>query len=253
MGGAMARQWVGTHRTLVYDRDAALPSGTERIETLNLSAIPADVDMTNLVLVLAIKPQSLPSIASLLAPFGARGALALSIMAGVRMSTLRGLFSGSVRVVRAMPNTPAAIGRGITAAIAHEGVNHVDRELVESLLAKTGEVVWVDKESDLDVVTAVSGSGPAYFFRFTEALAKAGAAAGLSPELAMKLARATFIGGAALADIDLSQIAALRAQVTSSGGTTAAGLARMDEDDAIDQLVSRVVSAAASRSRELAG
>jgi pyrroline-5-carboxylate reductase len=152
-----------------------------------------------------------------------------------------------------MPNTPAAIGQGITAAVAGAGVRMADLVTVNGLLAPAGQLVWIDDEAQIDAVTAVSGSGPAYFFRFTEALAKAGTQAGLSPELAMQLARATFTGAAALAQADGETLAELRRQVTSPAGTTAAGLAQMDADDAIDRLAQAVVDAAAARSRELAG
>lgn len=248
MGGAMARGWGGAHRVLVFDPLAeTLPEGAERVEALD--GIEADPD---LAVVLAVKPQVFPSIAESLRPLAGGDALFVSIMAGITLAGL-GAALGSARVVRTMPNTPAAIGKGITAAVAGTDVRMADLATVNGLLAATGEVVWLDDERDLDAVTALSGSGPAYFFRFTEALAAAGAEAGLPPELAMRLARTTFTGAAALAGADPAGLAELRRQVTSPGGTTAAGLAQMDADEAIDRLASAVVKAAAARSRELAG
>ncbi|WP_343518497.1 pyrroline-5-carboxylate reductase [Sphingomonas sp.] len=248
MGGAMARGWQGAHRVRVFDPMAAdLPEGAERLDAL------ADVEASGeLAVVLAVKPQVFPSIAESLRPLAVRDALLVSIMAGI---TLQGLDDalGSARTVRTMPNTPAAIGQGITAAVAGREVRMGDFAAVNALLAPTGQVVWLDDEAQIDAVTAVSGSGPAYFFRFTEALAKAGADEGLPAALAMQLARATFTGAAALAAADPAELAELRRQVTSPGGTTAAGLAQLDQDDAIDRLARAVVEAAAARSRELAG
>ncbi|MEG3179309.1 pyrroline-5-carboxylate reductase [Sphingomonas sp. LT1P40] len=248
MGGAMARGWNGAHRVLVFDPMAAtLPDGAERVQSL----YAVDVD-GELAVVLAVKPQVFPGIGESLRPLARADALFVSIMAGITLTGL-GDALGSGRVVRTMPNTPAAIGQGITAAVAGRDVRLSDFATVNGLLEPTGQVVWLDDERQIDAVTAVSGSGPAYFFRFTEALAKAGAEEGLPPQLAMQLARATFTGAAALAGADVAELAELRRQVTSPGGTTAAGLAQMDADDAIDRLARAIVDAAAARSRELAG
>jgi pyrroline-5-carboxylate reductase len=248
MGGALARGWNGAHRVLVHDPMAAdLPQGAERIASLE----DFEIDGA-LAVVLAVKPQVFPAIGDMLRPLARGDALFVSIMAGITLAGLRDALGGD-RVVRTMPNTPAAIGQGITAAVAGAGVRMADLVTVNGLLAPAGQLVWIDDEAQIDAVTAVSGSGPAYFFRFTEALAKAGTQAGLSPELAMQLARATFTGAAALAQADGETLAELRRQVTSPAGTTAAGLAQMDADDAIDRLAQAVVDAAAARSRELAG
>lgn len=248
MGGAMARGWRGAHRVLVFDPMAVdLPQDAERIDSL------ADIDPGgDLAVVLAVKPQVFPAIGDSLRPFAACDALFVSIMAGI---TVRGLGNalGSGRVVRTMPNTPAAIGQGIAAAVCGRDVRMSDIATVNQLLAPTGPVVWLDDERQIDAVTALSGSGPAYFFRFTEALAKAGTHAGLPADLAMQLARRTFIGAAALADTDPAELAELRKQVTSPGGTTASGLMQMDQDNGIDRLARAVVDTAAARSRELAG
>jgi len=246
MGSAMARGWRGSGPVLVFDPMVdAVPEGTERVETPRAVAGGAE-----LAVVLAVKPQVFGSLGDALRPLADRGALFVSIMAGITLAGLGGALGGSGRIVRAMPNTPAAIGRGITAAVAGADVADADREAVDRLLAPTGELVWIDDEGQIDAVTALSGSGPAYFFRFAEALAAAGTAEGLPPALAMRLARATFTGAAALAEADAAPLAELRRQVTSPGGTTAAGLAGMDP---IDDLARAVVAAAAARSRALAG
>lgn len=247
MGSAMARGWAGSEEIFVLDAFAeALPDGTRRIDSVETIA-PVD-----LVVVLAVKPQTFASLAPSLRSLATGGALFVSIMAAITLADLRAALGGTQRIVRAMPNTPAAIGRGITAAAAGRTIDETARSRVETLLAPTGAFLWLDDEAQMDAVTAVSGSGPAYFFRFTEALALAGEKAGLPPSLAMRLARATFIGAAALAEQDEAALADLRHQVTSPAGTTAAGLAEMNRDNAIDQLAEAVVDAAATRSRALA-
>lgn len=248
MGSAMARGWHGGERVLVFDPMVErLPEGVERVEALGSVAGGED-----LVVVLAVKPQAFGPVAEALRPLASGGALFVSIMAGITLDRMSAVLGGTRRTVRAMPNTPAAIGKGITAAVAGDGLADGDRGAVERLLAPTGDFVWIDDEGQIDAVTAVSGSGPAYFFRFTEALALAGEGAGLPAPLAMRLARATFTGAAALAEADEASLAELRRQVTSPGGTTAAGLAEMDRDGAIDALTRRIVDAAAARSRALA-
>lgn len=248
MGSALARGWAGSYRVRVYDpMAAALPDGVERVR-----AIDPVTGSDALTMVLAVKPQQFAQIADMLRPLAEGGALIVSIMAGITIAGLSDSLGGTGRLVRAMPNTPAAIGKGITAAAAGPGVKDGDTVAVDRLLAPTGTVVWLEEETQFDAVTALSGSGPAYFFRFAEALAKAGTDAGLPGTLAMQLARATFTGAAALADADPEELAALRQQVTSPGGTTAAGLAEMDADGAIDRLAHAIVEAAAARSRALA-
>lgn len=245
MGGALVRGWAGAHDILVFDPHAAPITGARKIERIGGADIPPGT-----IVVLAVKPQMFDAVVPALAPLAARGALIVSIMAGLTLARLGSALGGTRRVVRAMPNTAAAIGRGITALVADSGVDAGDRGDVDRLLAATGALVWLDDEGDLDAVTAVSGSGPAYFFRMTEALAAAGVGAGLAPDLAMTLARATFTGAAALADARPEPLAELRAEVTSPGGTTAAGLAAMAEGG-IDGLLDATVRAAAARSRAL--
>lgn len=247
MGSAIARGCAGSEEILVLDPFAeALPDGARRID------ITETIASADLVVVLAVKPQTFASLGPSLRTLATGGALFVSIMAAITLADLRAALGGTQRIVRAMPNTPAAIGRGITAAAADGTIDATDRSRVEMLLAPTGAFLWLDDEAQMDAVTAVSGSGPAYFFRFAEALAVAGEKAGLQPSLAMRLARATFIGAAALAEQDEVALSELRRQVTSPGGTTAAGLAEMNRDNAIDHLAEVVVGAAATRSRALA-
>jgi pyrroline-5-carboxylate reductase len=248
MGGALARSWTSTRRVLAFDRNAVLPDGVERLKNL------ADVaESDELVVVLAVKPQAFGEVVPLLAPLLARDPLIVSIIAGLTIGRLAASLGGHQRIVRSMPNTPAAVGRGITASVWGKGVGSADKGVVDRLFLATGEHLWLNAEGDLDLVTAVSGSGPAYFFRMAEALAQAGAACGLPPNVAMRLACATFTGAAALAEADTMPLARLREQVTSPGGTTAAGLTRMNAGGAIDLLMEEVVTAAAERSRALSG
>lgn len=196
------------------------------------------------VLVLAVKPQVWR--AAVAPVVVAPGTLVVSVMAGVAVSALAGAFPGCA-VVRAMPNTPAAIGQGVTALFTNG--DGLTRAAGAALFAPAGAVVWLDDEADFDAVTAVSGSGPGYVFAFIEALAAAGVAAGLEPVLAMRLARGTVTGAAALAAADTAPVAALRARVTSPGGTTAAGLAVLVPG--LGPLLAGTVAAAAARSRGL--
>ena len=176
--------------------------------------------------------------------------LVVSIMAGTPIAALEAICGGSV--VRAMPNTPAAIGRGITVAVAASNVSAAQRAVADALLRATGSVEWVDDENLMDAVTAVSGSGPAYIFLLAEELARAGVEAGLPAELATKLARETVAGsGELLHRSDLSS-ATLRKNVTSPGGTTAAALEVLMGADGMQQLMIRAVAAATQRSKELA-
>ncbi|SEM73995.1 pyrroline-5-carboxylate reductase [Sphingomonas gellani] len=247
MGGALARRWSSGERVMAFDPDATLPDGVERVA--NLDDVSGESD---LVVVLAVKPQTFPALAPALRRVADCRPLILSIMAGVPLSALAAPFGGSGRVVRAMPNTPAAIGRGISGLVAGQAVSSADRDRAGGLLGAVGEVVWLATEGDIDLVTAISGSGPAYVFRMTEALAAAGVRLGLAEPVATRLASATLTGAAALVEAESCALADLRRQVTSPGGTTAAGLAQMDEDAGIDDLMARVAQAAARRSVELA-
>ena len=176
--------------------------------------------------------------------------LVVSIMAGIPIASLEAVCGGSV--VRAMPNTPAAIGRGITVAVPAKKVSAAQRAVADALLRAIGSVEWVDNESLMDAVTAVSGSGPAYVFLLAEELARAGVAAGLPAELATKLARETVAGSGELLHRSEVSSATLRQNVTSPGGTTAAALEVLMGPDGMEKLMTRAVAAATQRSKDLA-
>jgi pyrroline-5-carboxylate reductase len=201
------------------------------------------------VMVLAVKPQQLLDVARQLAS-RLRDHLVVSIAAGVRLGDLSRWLGGHARIVRTMPNTPAMVGAGITGMFAQAQVNAEDRSVAESILRAVGAVVWVDDENDLDWVTALSGSGPAYIFYFIEAMEDAGIKAGLSAETSRRLALHTVFGSAKLALEAGEDPSVLRAKVTSKGGTTERAIASLAADGFIDMLA-RAVTAAAARSREL--
>ncbi len=202
------------------------------------------------VLVLAVKPQVMDAVLATARHVVGPQTLVLSIAAGISIARFRqGL--GADRIVRTMPNTPAQLGKGITGAVATDAVTGEDRELAQSLLAAAGEVVWLDDETQIDALTAVSGSGPAYVFNLVEALAAAGEKQGLDAEQAMRLARQTIIGAAALLETDPASAAQLRINVTSPNGVTQAALEILMAEDGLGALMHRAVDAARRRSEEL--
>jgi pyrroline-5-carboxylate reductase len=203
-------------------------------------------------IVLAVKPQVAAEAIAPLPPLIGPQTLVVSIMAGRTLQFLSGALAGKGALVRAMPNTPAAIGRGITVAIARHA-DAAQRQLAQRLLAAAGAVEWIEDEALMDAVTAVSGSGPAYVFLLAETLAQAGEAAGLPPALAAKLARETIAGSGELLHRSTSDPAALRANVTSPGGTTAAALEVLMGKAGLAPLMKSAVAAATARSRQLAG
>jgi pyrroline-5-carboxylate reductase len=200
------------------------------------------------LVVWAVKPQLFQQAARPCAEH-VKGALQLSVMAGIRSAAITAA-TGSERVVRTMPNTPALIGRGMSGLFASPVVTPAERAQVEQLLAPTGELLWVEREEQLDAVTALSGSGPAYVFYFVEAMMRAGTELGLSPDQARRLAVGTFAGAAALAAQSPEPPAQLRANVTSKGGTTHAAITTLDERGVMDAFVA-ALHAAAQRAREL--
>jgi len=202
------------------------------------------------VLVLAVKPQMMPSVLPTLRQSVGAETLVISIAAGISIASLADAL-GTNKIVRTMPNTPAQLGRGITGAVPAAGVGAVDRDLADALLKAAGEVLWFDEEAKIDAVTAVSGSGPAYVFHFVEALAEAARRQGFSDEQAMQLARATVTGAAALLAIDPAPASVLRQNVTSPKGTTAAALEVLMGEPGLTDLLDRTVRAARARSEEL--
>jgi pyrroline-5-carboxylate reductase len=203
--------------------------------------------------VVALKPQVLKGYAGELTAIAKSGATMISIAAGTTTDSLKKAWGPKAHIVRAMPNTPGAIGRGIAGLYAAKGTRAKDKALAEQLLAALGETVWVKRETLIDSITAVSGSGPAYVFLFVEALARAAEAEGLPRAVAEKLARATVSGSGALLDADPAPPAELRRAVTSPGGTTEAAIQVLMANDAMAALVARAVEAARRRAAELSG
>ena len=255
MGGALLAGWLrqGLEPASVYVQDptpapdvAALMAG-HGIRVRHHAKLPAPPA----VIVLAVKPQImdevLPALVSVLGP----STVLLSIAAGRTLANLASHLPQGSAIVRAMPNTPAAIGQGMTVACASDEVTRDQALLCSMLLEAVGDVIWLDDESLIDAITAVSGSGPAYVFLLAECLAEAGVAAGLEPELSARLARATVSGaGELLRRSDLS-LAELRQNVTSPKGVTAAALEVLMGKDGFAELLKRAVAAAVKRSREL--
>ena len=200
------------------------------------------------MVVWAVKPQTFRD-AAMQARFHTKTALHLSVAAGIRSDSIAHWLD-TERVVRSMPNTPALVGKGMTALFARLAVTPADRVLVDNVIKTTGDYVWLDDESQLDAVTALSGSGPAYVFYFIEAMIEAGVAMGLNREQAHKLAVGTFVGASALAKTSSEPPEILRARVTSKGGTTYAALSSMEQDN-VKTLFVRAMHAARQRAREL--
>ena len=258
MGRALASGWLSrglapADLLAVEPESAAAAAARHAGLAVVASADEIHADYAPDWVVLAVKPQVLADAA---APFARYRTLAhvLSIAAGKTIASLAGVLGSGARIVRAMPNTPAAIGRGITVAVAGPGVEEPARAACGALLGAVGEVVWVEDEAMMDAVTAVSGSGPAYVFLLIECLAEAGREAGLPAALAAELARATVAGAGELARRSGEDAAALRRNVTSPGGTTAAALEVLqDGERGMQSLLTRAVAAAAARSRALSG
>ena len=251
MGGAMLTGWLAggldAKRVVVIE-----PMPSAEINALAAKGIrlnPKDAASVE-TLVVAVKPQSFREAGSALKVRVAPSTLVVSIMAGTTMKSLQDICGGAV--VRAMPNTPAAIGRGITVAVAAKNVSTAQRATADALLRATGSVEWVEDEGLMDAVTAVSGSGPAYVFLLAEELARAGVAAGLPEALATRLARETVAGSGELLHRSELPSSTLRQNVTSPGGTTAAALEVLMGKDGMQQLMTRAIAAATARSKELA-
>lgn len=252
MGSAMLAGWLerGLPAGAVWVIDPA-PSEWLRGQGVHLNAdLPADPA----IVLVAVKPQMMGDALPAIAGFGGGGSLFVSVAAGTPIAAYEKLLGQDTPIIRAMPNTPAAVGRGITAIIGNAQTGEDGLALAESLLSAVGQVVRLESESQMDAVTGVSGSGPAYVFHLIEALAAAGQAQGLSGDLAMRLAKATVAGAGALAEAADEDPAQLRVNVTSPNGTTQAALeVLMDPDSGFPPLLSRAVAAAARRSKELSG
>jgi len=237
MGGAMLTGW--------------LKDGRSGEEFVIIDPILAD-EMKGLVAIIAVKPQMMDAVLpKIAASKNLQNAAFVSVAAGTSVATFQSHFGAEAAIVRAMPNTPSQVGRGITIGYPTADVNADQKTAIADLLKVTGGFDWVDREALIDAVTAVSGSGPAYVFHMVEAMAAAGEKAGLAPELALRLARATVEGAGELlyqSDLDAGT---LRKNVTSPGGTTAAALDVLMDDDGLTSLMTKAVDAAKARAEEL--
>ncbi len=255
MGSALLRGWIagGTASHFRVVEPAGPPAGFSARPAVSWHRTAEELpsEPTPDAVVFAVKPQVVDQVLPVYRRWAGPRTLFLSIVAG---KTIAGMSRhlGPASLVRTMPNTPAAIGRGITVACANSRVTVEQRRLCDELLAAAGESAWVEDEALLDAVTAVSGSGPAYVFLLIEALAQAGRAVGLPPELAAHLARSTVAGSGELAWRAEQSPAQLRENVTSPGGTTRAALDVLMAENGLMSLIARAVAAAAARSRELA-
>ena len=256
MGGALIKGWrTGGRFSSIHVIE---PSPSEAIQALaqeNAIVLRTTLDLTDTppiaAIVLAVKPQILKSHQALLSAVGRTEALVLSIAAGITTAFLGAGLGADRRLVRAMPNTPGAIGRGITVLYGKSDLSPADRGLAETLTASLGETLWIADEGLMDAVTALSGSGPAYLFLMAEAMAAAGRAQGLDADTADRLARATISGAGALLAADQRAASELRKEVTSPGGTTEAALSVLMAKDGLSGLMDRAIAAATYRGKEL--
>ncbi|MEK7265776.1 MAG: pyrroline-5-carboxylate reductase [Pseudomonadota bacterium] len=255
MGGALLRGWIAksvinTGASAIFD-PAPSPAIIDIAKAQGLAVNPPLAGARFEAVVIAVKPQIaagvLPEFSKL-----AAGAVTISVMAGKSLAAISAALPAADKIIRAMPNLPASVGAGATAIFAPSTLGAEDRALAETLMRAVGEVVLVDSEEAINAVTAVSGSGPAYFFLLAEALADAATAAGLDAAAAQKLARATLAGAGAYVAADDRALAELRRAVTSPGGTTQAALDILDGDDkAVRALMLKAVAAAKRRAGEL--
>jgi pyrroline-5-carboxylate reductase len=255
MGGALLEGWLRLglepNRIAVLEPQPSPPIAVLAQRGLQINPDPKALTDVAAV-VIAVKPQVAPQAVPALTPLVSDSTVVVSIMAGRTLRFLSEALGRSCAIVRAMPNTPAAIGRGITVAVPRNA-SAAQRDLADRLLAACGAVEWIDDESLMDAVTAVSGSGPAYVFLLAESLARAGVAAGLPPQLAAKLARDTVAGAGELLHRSPLDAQVLRENVTSPGGTTAAALAVLMSQNGLEPLMTKAIAAATARSRDLAG
>ena len=252
MGSALLRGWLATgvsSRDLFVKEPNPAPDVKQLLKARGIEAAPPEAPG---VIVLAVKPQIMDSVLDEIAPLAASGTVILSVAAGRTLASIGAHLPTASAIVRCMPNLPAEIGRGMTAACANPAVNDKQKSWCAALLSAVGEVIWLDDEGLMDTVTAVSGSGPAYVFYLVECLAEAGRRAGLPEETAMQLARATITGAGELLFQSGLTAVQLRENVTSPNGTTAAGLSVLMNDPGLKDLMVKTVAAAAQRSRELA-
>ncbi|MBE0452899.1 pyrroline-5-carboxylate reductase [Roseovarius autotrophicus] len=250
MGGAMLRGWLdgGLAPKAVHVID---PRPAEWLREAGVR-VNGGLPESPAIVIVAVKPQMMGDALPVLKGYGNGTTLFVSVAAGTTMATYEAMLGAATPVVRAMPNTPAAIGKGITAIVGNATASAAHLDQAETLLKAVGQVVRLESEDQMDAVTGLSGSGPAYVFHMIECLAKAGEAEGLAPALAMQLAKATVAGAGALAEVAGETPAQLRENVTSPNGTTQAGLeVLMDKVTGLPPLMARTVAAATARSKAL--
>jgi len=255
MGGALLRGWLAqgvTPSSIIVEDPHLSPDAASLLQQTGVVQGLAALKGSPSVVLMAVKPQSMDSVLPAIAPFCGPDTVIVSVAAGRTLASLERHFPAGTAVIRAMPNTPAAVGRGITGAVCNAGVTQRQRAFCDQLLSAVGEVVWLGQEALIEAVTAISGSGPAYVFHFVECLAAAGERLGLTPEVSAKLARATVAGAGELLHQSASTPAELRENVTSPNGTTAAALAVLMAEPGLKDLLGRAAAAAAKRSQELA-
>ena len=252
MGSAMLEGWLGQGLPAgsVWVNDPYPSDWLKGLSGLNLNA---DLPQNPAIVLIAVKPQMMGDALPAIAALGNGETLFVSVAAGTPISAFEAILGGESPIIRAMPNTPAAISRGITAVCGNKNASADHMDLAENLLSAVGQVVRLEGEHQMDAVTALSGSGPAYVFHLIETMAAAGEAQGLPADLALRLAKATVAGAGALAEAAEDSPSQLRINVTSPAGTTAAALeVLMDEETGFPPLLNRAVKAAADRSKELA-
>jgi pyrroline-5-carboxylate reductase len=254
MGGAMLEGWLA-RGLKATDAIVAEPVEALRPKKAGLRAVGSSQEIAETpgLVVLAVKPQTMDAVLADLRRFADDGAVFLSIAAGKTLKYFASHLGATAKVVRAMPNTPAAVRQGITVACAATGVSAAEKKRCQDLLEAVGQALWVEDEALMDPVTALSGSGPAYVFLLVEAMAAAGAKLGLSPDMAMQLARATVTGSGELLRQSSDAAAQLRINVTRPGGTTAEALKILMASDGIQPVFDKALAAASRRSKELAG
>ncbi len=255
MGSAMLEGWLarGLNPKQLVVIEPQPHKSVKALTRRGLKLNPKSKATAASAIVIAVKPQTAPDAVPPLGAYAGKTTLVLSIMAGRTLGFLQKMLPAGTAIVRAMPNTPASIGRGISVAVANAKVTARQRRQTSDLLAAIGKVEWIGDEALMDAVTALSGSGPAYIFLLAEAMTKAGIAAGLPAELAGRLARETVAGSGELLHRSSLDAATLRQNVTSPGGTTAAALEVLMGPDGFDALLTRAIAAATRRSRELGG
>lgn len=255
MGCALLQGWldkgaVAAMITVIEPAPAQMLVQMQRDFGFNLlHAAPAH--LAPAAVLMCVKPQVAAAVAAGIQPALAGRPVVISIMAGITIEELRHHFPSAAAVVRAMPNLAASVGRGVTVAVTKGASQDADLALANRLLAASGHLIWLADENQVDAATALSGSGPGYIFHLVECLARSGERLGLPPDIAEELARAVITGSGALLDGTGQSACALRAAVTSPGGTTHAGLAALMAGDALQNLIDRATRAATTRAREL--